>query len=121
MAKKRENIAVGVAHVYATFNNTIVTFTTITGDVIAAASAGSSGFKGARKCTPYAAQVAAEKASAKAMTFGMKIISVKVRGPGAGRESAIRALVAAGLNVTEITDVTGIPHNGCKRRKAKRL
>lgn len=121
--KKRvkRNVPVGVAHVYATFNNTIVTITDPTGAVISWASAGCGGFKGARKSTPFAAQVAGEMAAKKAIESGMKSVSVLVKGPGSGRESAVRALYAAGLNISSIKDVTSLPHNGCRPRKKRRI
>jgi len=119
--KERKNISTGVAHVNASFNNTMVTITDIQGNTIAWSSAGIMGFKGSRKSTPYAAQLAAEDAAAKAQEHGMKTIEVEVRGPGSGRESALRALQAAGFNVTSIRDVTSIPHNGCRPRKRRRV
>ena len=111
----------GTAHIKASFNNTIVSLTDPVGNVIAWASAGSSGWKGSRKSTPYAAQVTAENAARKAVDQGLKSVEVFVRGPGAGREAAIRALEAAGLEVTAITDVTPIPHNGCRAPKRRRV
>jgi len=119
--KERKNISTGVAHVNASFNNTMVTITDIQGNTIAWSSAGIMGFKGSRKSTPYAAQLAAEDAAAKAQEHGVKTIEVEVRGPGSGRESALRALQAAGFNVTSIRDVTSIPHNGCRPRKRRRV
>ena len=119
--KDAKNIASGIAFVQATFNNTIVTITDPAGNVVAWASAGSVGFKGSRKSTPFAAQTAAENAAQKAMAHGMKQVRVYVRGPGAGREAAIRSLQAAGLEVTAITDVTPIPHNGCRPPKRRRV
>ena len=121
--RKREKRVVprGQAHVKASFNNTIVSMTDLQGNVIAWASAGASGWKGSRKSTPYAAQVTAENAARRAMDLGMRTIEVFVRGPGAGREAAIRALEAAGLEVTAITDVTPIPHNGCRAPKRRRV
>ena len=119
--KERKNIPVGVAHIKATFNNTLVTITDPNGNVVAWSSAGASNFKGSRKSTPYAAQVTAEGAARKAMEHGVKQIEVYVRGPGAGREAAIRALSAAGLQVVSITDVTPIPHNGCRPPKRRRV
>ncbi|MEK7338231.1 MAG: 30S ribosomal protein S11 [candidate division NC10 bacterium] len=119
--KDAKNIANGIAFVQATFNNTIVTITDPAGNVVAWASAGSVGFKGSRKSTPFAAQTAAENAAQKAMAHGMKQVRVYVRGPGAGREAAIRSLQAAGLEVTSITDVTPIPHNGCRPPKRRRV
>ena len=119
--KDAKNIASGIAFVQATFNNTIVTITDPAGNVVTWASAGSVGFKGSRKSTPFAAQTAAENAAQKAMAHGMKQVRVYVRGPGAGREAAIRSLQAAGLEVTAITDVTPIPHNGCRPPKKRRV
>ncbi len=121
--KKRvkKNVATGVVHVAATFNNTMITITDATGNVIAWSSAGARGFKGSRKSTPFAAQVAAGDAAAKAMEHGLKTVSVLVKGPGAGRESALRALGAAGLKITLIRDVTPIPHNGCRPPKRRRV
>src|SRR5512140_574006 len=121
--KKRERRVVprGTAHVKASFNNTIISITDPAGNVIAWSSAGASGWKGSRKSTPYAAQIAAENAARKALDAGMKQLEVFVRGPGAGREAAIRALEATGLAVTAITDVTPIPHNGCRAPKRRRV
>jgi small subunit ribosomal protein S11 len=119
--KEKKNVVVGVAHVAATFNNTIITITDTQGNAISWSSAGMMGFKGSRKSTPYAAQVAAEDAAKKAQEHGMKTLEVEVRGPGSGRESALRALQAAGFNVTSIRDVTSIPHNGCRPRKRRRV
>ena len=121
--KKRERRVVprGAAHIKASFNNTIISISDPVGNVIAWSSAGASGWKGSRKSTPYAAQVAAENAARKAMDTGMKVVEVFVRGPGAGREAAIRALEATGLEVTAITDVTPIPHNGCRPPKRRRV
>jgi small subunit ribosomal protein S11 len=119
--RERKNITSGVAHVAATFNNTMITITDAQGNAIAWSSAGAQGFKGSRKSTPFAAQVAAEQAARKAMEHGMKVIEVQVRGPGSGRESALCALQAAGLTVTAIRDVTPIPHNGCRPRKRRRV
>ena len=121
--KKRERKVVprGTAHVKASFNNTIVSIADPAGNVIAWSSAGASGWKGSRKSTPYAAQVAAENAARKALDAGMKVVEVFVRGPGAGREAAIRALEATGMQVTAITDVTPIPHNGCRPPKRRRV
>jgi len=118
---ERKNISSGIAHVSATFNNTLITITDAQGNAISWSSAGSMGFKGSRKSTPYAAQVAAEDASRKAMEHGMKNLEVQVRGPGSGRESALRALQAAGFTITSIRDVTPIPHNGCRPRKRRRV
>ena len=121
--RRREKRVVprGAAHVKASFNNTIVSLTDPAGNVIAWSSAGAAGWKGSRKSTPYAAQVAAENAARKALDAGMKVVEVFVRGPGAGREAAIRALEATGLAVTAITDVTPIPHNGCRPPKRRRV
>ena len=119
--KEKKNIVVGVAHVAATFNNTIITITDTAGNAISWSSAGTMGFKGSRKSTPYAAQVAAEDVSKKAQEHGMRTLEVEVAGPGSGRESALRALQAAGFNVTSIRDVTAIPHNGCRPRKKRRV
>ncbi len=119
--RERKNIASGVAHVNATFNNTMITITDAQGNAIAWSSAGSQGFKGSRKSTPYAAQVAGEEAGRKAMEHGMKILEVEVKGPGSGRESALRALQAVGFTITAIRDVTSVPHNGCRPRKRRRV
>jgi small subunit ribosomal protein S11 len=119
--RERKNISSGVAHVSATFNNTMITITDAQGNAISWSSAGSQGFKGSRKSTPFAAQVAAENAARKAMEHGMKTLEVQVRGPGSGRESALRALSAAGFVITSIRDVTPIPHNGCRPRKRRRV
>ena len=119
--KERKNIATGVAHVNATFNNTMITITDTQGNTISWASAGMMGFKGSRKSTPYAAQLAAEDAGKKAMEHGMKTLEVEVRGPGSGRESALRALQTVGFQVTTIKDVTPIPHNGCRPPKRRRV
>ena len=119
--RERKNISSGVAHVSATFNNTIITITDAQGNTIAWASAGGQGFKGSRKSTPYAAQMAAESAGRKAQEHGMKTLEVQVRGPGSGRESALRALQAVGLTVTSIRDVSRIPHNGCRPPKRRRV
>ena len=119
--KEKKNIVVGVAHVAATFNNTIITITDQQGNAISWSSAGMMGFKGSRKSTPYAAQVAAEDAGKKAMEHGMRTLEVEVTGPGSGRESALRALQAVGLVVTSIRDVTPIPHNGCRPPKRRRV
>jgi small subunit ribosomal protein S11 len=122
-AKKRvkKNIVDGVAHIHASFNNTIVTITDRQGNTLAWATSGGSGFRGSRKSTPFAAQVAAENAANAVKEMGVKNIDVRVRGPGPGRESAIRALNAQGFNVTSITDVTPIPHNGCRPPKRRRV
>ena len=119
--RERKNIVSGVAHVSATFNNTMITITDAQGNVIAWSSAGSQGFKGSRKSTPYAAQMAGESAGRKAMEHGMKTLEVEVKGPGSGRESALRALQAVGFTITAIRDVTAIPHNGCRPRKRRRV
>ena len=119
--RERKNISSGVAHVSATFNNTMITITDAQGNTIAWSSAGSQGFRGSRKSTPYAAQVAAEDAGKKAMEHGMKTLEVDVKGPGSGRESALRALQATGFTITSIRDVTPIPHNGCRPRKRRRV
>ncbi len=119
--RERKNISSGVAHVSATFNNTIITITDAQGNTIAWASAGGQGFKGSRKSTPYAAQMAAESAGRKAQEHGMKTLEVRVRGPGSGRESALRALQAVGFTVTSIRDVSRIPHNGCRPPKRRRV
>lgn len=119
--KMLKNVTTGVAHIKATFNNTIISITDIKGDIIAWCSTGMQGFKGSRKGTPYAAQMAAETAAKKAMDHGMREVSVLVKGPGSGRETAIRALQAAGLEINMIKDVTPIPHNGCRPPKQRRV
>ncbi len=119
--KQKKNIPSGTAYIKSTFNNTIVTITDITGNVISWATAGSSGFKGAKKGTPFAAQTAADSAARTAMDNGMKQVEVMVSGPGAGRETAIRALQGAGLEITLIRDITPIPHNGCRPPKRRRV
>ena len=119
-AKKKKSVVMGVVHINATFNNTIVTITDMQGDVISSSSAGKNGFKGSRKSSPYAAQVTAEKAANNAMEYGLKTVSVRVQGPGTGRESAIRGL-GPNLNITAIKDITPIPHNGCRPRKRRRV
>lgn len=119
--RERKNIPRGQAHVLSTFNNTIVTITDPQGAVVCWSSAGQGGFKGSRKSTPYAAQVTADSAARKAMENGMRSVEVFVKGPGSGREAAIRSLQAAGLQVTAITDVTPIPHNGCRPPKRRRV
>jgi small subunit ribosomal protein S11 len=119
--RERKNISSGVAHVNASFNNTMITITDDQGNTIAWSSAGALGFKGSRKSTPYAAQVAADAAAKKASEHGVKILEVEVKGPGAGRESALRALQAAGFTITSIRDVTPIPHNGCRPPKRRRV
>ncbi len=119
--KERKNITSGVAHVNATFNNTMITIADVQGNTIAWSSAGGMGFKGSRKSTPYAAQMAAEDAGRKAQEHGMKVLDVEVKGPGSGRESALRALQAVGFTITAIRDVTPIPHNGCRAPKRRRV
>jgi len=119
--RERKNITSGVAHVNASFNNTMITITDAQGNAIAWSSAGANGFKGSRKSTPYAAQIAATEAGKKAQDHGMKTLEVQVRGPGSGRESALRALQAAGFTITSIRDVTPIPHNGCRPPKRRRV
>ena len=119
--RERKNITSGVAHVNATFNNTLITIADAQGNAISWSSAGSQGFRGSRKSTPYAAQVAAEDAGRKALEHGMKTLEVEVKGPGSGRESALRALQAIGFVITSIKDVTPIPHNGCRPRKRRRV
>lgn len=118
---ERKNIPTGIAHIQATFNNTIVTITDVGGNVISWSTSGAKGFKGSRKSTPFAAQVAAEDAAKKAQEHGLRSVEVWVKGPGSGRESALRALQAAGLNITLIRDVTPIPHNGCRPPKRRRV
>ncbi len=119
--KQKRNIPSGVAHIHSTFNNTIVTISDTRGDAVSWASAGSSGFKGAKKGTPFAAQTAADSAARRAIEQGMRQLEVMVSGPGAGRETAIRALQGAGLEITLIRDVTPIPHNGCRPPKRRRV
>ena len=119
--KERKNISSGVAHVAATFNNTMITITDAQGNTIAWSSSGSQGFKGSRKSTPYAAQVAAEDAGKKAREHGMETLEIEVSGPGSGRESALRALQTVGFNITAIKDMTPVPHNGCRPRKRRRV
>lgn len=119
--KDKKTVPIGVAHVNATFNNTIITITDPFGNTIAWSSSGANGFKGSRKSTPYAAQVAAEVAGRKAIEHGMRTVEVLVKGPGAGRESALRALTAVGFNVTSIKDITPVPHNGCRPPKRRRV
>ena len=119
--KGKKNILNGVVHIQSTFNNTIITITDVSGNVIAWSSAGARGFKGSRKSTPFAAQVAAGDAAAKAMEHGLKNVTVLVKGPGSGRESALRALASAGLKISLIRDVTPIPHNGCRPAKRRRV
>ena len=119
--RERKNIASGVAHVNASFNNTMISITDAQGNTISWSSAGSMGFKGSRKSTPYAAQLAAEDAAKKAAEHGMRTLEVEVRGPGSGRESALRALQAVGFTVTTIHDTTAVPHNGCRPPKRRRV
>lgn len=119
--KEKKRVPYGIAHIHATFNNTIVTITDPDGNVIAWSSGGRQGFKGSRKSTPFAAQVAAEAAAKRAMEQGMKAVEVRIKGPGAGREAALRALQAAGLTIKMIRDVTPIPHNGCRPPKRRRV
>ena len=119
--KERKNIAYGVAHIKSSFNNTIVTITDQQGNTLSWASAGNVGFKGSRKSTPFAAQLAAEKAARAAQEHGLQKVDVFVKGPGSGRETAIRSLAAAGLEVAGIQDVTPVPHNGCRPRKRRRV
>src|ERR671921_1128307 len=119
--RERKNITAGVAHVNASFNNTMITITDAQGNAIAWASSGSQGFKGSRKSTPFAAQVAAEQAGRRAMEHGMRSLEIQVKGPGSGRESALRALQAVGFQIASIRDVTPIPHNGCRPRKRRRV
>lgn len=119
--KVKKEVPIGIAYIQASFNNTIVTITDPAGNVVVWSSAGRRGFKGSRKSTPFAAQVAAEDAAKRAMELGMKSVSVLVKGPGAGRETAIRALSAAGLRITAIRDITPVPHNGCRPPKRRRV
>jgi small subunit ribosomal protein S11 len=119
--RERKNITNGIAHVNSTFNNTMITISDVQGNTIAWSSAGTMGFKGSRKSTPFAAQMAAEDAAKKASEHGVKSVDVEVQGPGSGRESALRALQATGFTVTSIRDVTPIPHNGCRPRKRRRV
>ncbi|MBX7096268.1 MAG: 30S ribosomal protein S11 [Myxococcaceae bacterium] len=119
--KSKKNILNGIVHIQATFNNTLITITDVSGNVIAWSSAGARGFKGSRKSTPYAAQIAAGDAVAKAMEHGLKNVQVMVKGPGSGRESALRSIAAAGLKISVIRDVTPIPHNGCRQPKRRRV
>jgi len=119
--KEKKNVANGVAHIHASFNNTIVTITDTSGNVITWSSSGNKGFKGSRKSTPFASQLAAEAAAKKAMEHGMRQVEVYVKGPGTGRESAIRSIQAAGLEIVAIKDVTPIPHNGCRPPKRRRV
>ncbi|MDD4237564.1 MAG: 30S ribosomal protein S11 [Desulfotomaculaceae bacterium] len=119
--RERKNIETGVVHIKSTFNNTVITITDVRGNTLSWASAGGVGFKGSRKSTPFAAQIAAEKSAKEAMEHGLKEVEVMVKGPGAGREAAIRSLQAAGLEVNMIKDVTPIPHNGCRPPKRRRV
>jgi small subunit ribosomal protein S11 len=119
--KTRRNVTVGIAHIKATFNNTTVTITDTKGDTLCWASSGTSGFKGSRKSTPFAGQLAAQQAAEKAIKFGVKEVEVRVNGPGSGRESAITALQAAGLTIKSIEDITPLPHNGCRPKKRRRV
>ena len=119
--KTKKNIPSGIAHINSTFNNTIITITDTTGNTISWSSSGNKGFKGSRKSTPFAAQLAAEEAGKKAMEHGLKHVEVVIKGPGNGRESAIRALGSTGLNITVIKDITPIPHNGCRPSKRRRV
>tara|TARA_B100000212_G_scaffold186058_1_gene140381 strand:+ start:162 stop:551 length:390 start_codon:yes stop_codon:yes gene_type:complete len=119
--KTKKNISSGIAHINSTFNNTIITITDTTGNTISWSSSGNKGFKGSRKSTPFAAQLAAEEAGKKAMEHGMKHVEVVIKGPGNGRESAIRALGSTGLSITVIKDITPIPHNGCRPSKRRRV
>ncbi|MBF0236208.1 MAG: 30S ribosomal protein S11 [SAR324 cluster bacterium] len=123
VTKKKEKKVVehGIVHIQASFNNTIVSITDVQGNVVAWASSGLHGFKGSRKSTPYAAKVAAESATQKAKEFGMKEVQIQIKGPGAGRESALRAIAAEGIKVTSIRDVTPVPHNGCRPPKQRRI
>ena len=119
--KVKKNVAEGIAHVHASFNNTIITITDRQGNALSWATSGNAGFKGSRKSTPFAAQMAAEDAAKKAQEHGVKMLEVEVCGPGSGRESALRALQATGMQITSIRDVTPIPHNGCRPRKRRRV
>ena len=119
--KVKKNVPMGVAHVQATFNNTIITITDLNGEVVAWSSAGSKGFKGSRKSTPFAAQMAGEEVAKRAMDSGMKTVSILIKGPGSGRESAVRAIANAGLKVNLLRDITPIPHNGCRPPKRRRV
>jgi small subunit ribosomal protein S11 len=119
--KNRTNLGTGVVHIQSTFNNTIVTITTMIGDTISWASSGSSGFQGARKGTPFAAQTAAEKAALEALSRGIKTVEILVKGQGSGRETAIRSIEGAGLEILSIQDITPVPHNGCRPRKRRRV
>tara|TARA_B100000929_G_scaffold121402_1_gene96185 strand:+ start:85 stop:471 length:387 start_codon:yes stop_codon:yes gene_type:complete len=119
--KAKKNVPAGIAHIQATFNNTLILISDLDGNAVAWSSAGSNGFKGSRKGTPFAAQIAAQDAAQKAREHGMKRVEVRVKGPGSGRESAMRALQSAGLDVISVRDVTPIPHNGCRARKRRRV
>lgn len=119
--KDKSNLKNGVVHIQSTFNNTIVTITNVKGDTVSWASAGSSGFKGSRKSTPFAAQTAAEKAALEAFTTGMKSVDILIKGQGSGRETAIRAIEGAGFEITSIQDITAVPHNGCRPPKRRRV
>jgi len=119
--REKNNFTKGIVHIQSTFNNTIVTITNLTGDTIAWASAGSAGFKGARKSTPFAAQTAAEKAALEALSTGMKTVEILVKGQGSGRETAIRAIEGAGFEISAIQDITSVPHNGCRPPKRRRV
>jgi len=119
--KNKNNFISGMVHIQSTFNNTIVTITNLSGDTVSWASAGSSGFKGARKSTPFAAQTAAEKAALEALSSGMKNVEIFVKGQGSGRETAIRAIEGAGFNISSIQDITSVPHNGCRPPKRRRV
>jgi len=119
--KVKKNVATGIAYVQSTFNNTVVTITDVNGNTVSWSSAGSRGFKGSRKSTPFAAQLAAEEAARRAMEHGMRTVAIFVKGPGAGRESAVRALHTVGLKVANIRDITPIPHNGCRPPKRRRV
>ena len=119
--KVKKNVAEGIAHIHASFNNTIVTITDRQGNALSWATSGGAGFRGSRKSTPFAAQVAAEKAGKAALDYGVKTLEVRIKGPGPGRESAVRALNALGLKVTSISDVTPVPHNGCRAPKRRRI
>lgn len=119
--RDKNNLLNGIVHIQSTFNNTIVTITSLNGETISWASAGSSGFKGARKSTPFAAQTAAEKAALEALSLGMKSVSILIKGQGSGRETAIRAIEGAGFKITSIQDITAVPHNGCRPPKRRRV
>jgi len=119
--KKFKNVVSGVAHILASFNNTMVTITDMEGNTVCWSTAGAAGFKGSKKSTPFASQVAAEKAAKKALECGMKEVQVYIKGPGSGRESAVRALQATGLRISSITDITPVPHNGCRPPKRRRV